>query len=51
MRDADLDVSEASLTRLAGDLDAMQRYLEQQTRRMDEVVDRVAAGWVADWIS
>ncbi|MEU5917521.1 WXG100 family type VII secretion target [Streptomyces sp. NPDC047141] len=45
MRNADLDVSEDGLTRLAGDLDAMQRYLEAQTRRMDEVVDRVAAGW------
>ncbi|MFF0276156.1 WXG100 family type VII secretion target [Streptomyces sp. NPDC094447] len=45
MRNADLDVSAESLTRLADDLDGMQRYLEQQTRRMDEVVDRVAAGW------
>ncbi|MEU8761067.1 WXG100 family type VII secretion target [Streptomyces sp. NPDC048659] len=45
MRDADLDVSAGELGRLAGDLDAMQEYLEQQTRRMDEVVDRVAAGW------
>ncbi|MGW5775963.1 WXG100 family type VII secretion target [Streptomyces sp. NPDC003863] len=45
MRNADLDVSEEGLTRLADDLDVMQRYLEQQTRRMDEVVDRVAAGW------
>ncbi|MEU5214984.1 WXG100 family type VII secretion target [Streptomyces sp. NPDC020807] len=45
MRNADLDVSEDGLTRLANDLDEMQRHLEQQTRRMDEVVDRVAAGW------
>ncbi|MER7539777.1 WXG100 family type VII secretion target [Streptomyces sp. NPDC097704] len=45
MRNADLDVSEDGLTRLADDLDAMQRHLEQQTRRMDEVVDRIATGW------
>ncbi|MFE7513064.1 WXG100 family type VII secretion target [Streptomyces sp. NPDC057540] len=45
VRDADLDVSEDGLTRLADELDVMQGYLEQQTRRMDEVVDRVAAGW------
>lgn len=45
MRNADLDVSEDGLTRLADELDKMQRHLEQQTRRMDEVVDRVAAGW------
>ncbi|MFE3069201.1 WXG100 family type VII secretion target [Streptomyces sp. NPDC059247] len=45
MRNADLDVSEDGLTRLANDLGEMQRYLERQTRRMDEVVDRVAAGW------
>ncbi|MFI1659045.1 WXG100 family type VII secretion target [Streptomyces sp. NPDC020472] len=45
VRNADLDVSEDGLTRLADELDEMQRHLEQQTRRMDEVVDRVAAGW------
>ncbi|MBD0709085.1 MULTISPECIES: WXG100 family type VII secretion target [unclassified Streptomyces] len=45
MRNADLDVSGDDLGRLAGDLDAMQRHLERQTRRMDEVVDRIAAGW------
>ncbi|MFE7550100.1 WXG100 family type VII secretion target [Streptomyces gardneri] len=45
MRNADLDVSEDGLTKLANDLDEMQRYLEQQTRAMDTVVDRVAAGW------
>ncbi|MFC9702338.1 WXG100 family type VII secretion target [Streptomyces sp. NPDC056943] len=45
MLNADLDVSEDGLTRLANDLDEMQRYLEQQTRAMDTVVDRVAAGW------
>ncbi|MER5306739.1 WXG100 family type VII secretion target [Streptomyces sp. NPDC002773] len=45
MQNADLDVSEDDLTRLANDLDEMQRHLEQQTRTMDEVVDRIAAGW------
>ncbi|MET9621143.1 WXG100 family type VII secretion target [Streptomyces sp. NPDC006464] len=45
MRNADLDVSEDGLTRLANDLDEMQRYLEQQTRAMDAVVDKIAAGW------
>ncbi|MFG2641190.1 WXG100 family type VII secretion target [Streptomyces sp. NPDC048370] len=45
MGNADLGVSEDSLTRLADDLDEMQGYLEQQIRRMDAVVDRIAAGW------
>ncbi|MCX5391763.1 WXG100 family type VII secretion target [Streptomyces sp. NBC_00094] len=45
MQNADLDVSEGELTKLAGDLDAMQGYLEQQTRRMDAIVDSIAAGW------
>ncbi|WP_329622526.1 WXG100 family type VII secretion target [Streptomyces sp. NBC_01255] len=45
MLNADLDVSGDALTGLANDLDEMQRYLEQQTRVMDGVVDRVAAGW------
>lgn len=57
MRDADhaggaadagnsgLKYTEDGLTRLADDLDAMQGYLEKQTRRMDEVVDAIAAGW------
>ncbi|MER8233265.1 WXG100 family type VII secretion target [Streptomyces sp. NPDC094049] len=45
MQNADLDVSGDDLTRLANDLDEMQRHLEQQTRTMDEVVDRIAAGW------
>lgn len=45
MRKGDLDVSEDGLTRLANDLDEMQGYLERQTRRMDEVVDKIAAGW------
>lgn len=42
---ADLDVSEDVLTRLAGDLDDMQRHLDGQVRRMDAIVDRIEAGW------
>ncbi|MFI8824364.1 WXG100 family type VII secretion target [Streptomyces sp. NPDC053431] len=45
MRDADLAVSEDNLSKLADDLDEMQRYLEKQIRGMDAVVDRIAAGW------
>ncbi|BAU84433.1 hypothetical protein SLA_3525 [Streptomyces laurentii] len=45
MRDGELLVSQDGLTRLADDLDGMQRYLEEQIRAMDEVVDRIAAGW------
>lgn len=45
MQDGDLQVSESNLTKLADDLDEMQRYLEQQVRRMDAVVDSIAAGW------
>ncbi|MFJ7204674.1 WXG100 family type VII secretion target [Streptomyces sp. NPDC098789] len=45
MQNSDLDVSQDDLGRLADDLDAMQSYLEEQTRRMDGVVDAVAAGW------
>ncbi|GGT20266.1 WXG100 family type VII secretion target [Streptomyces purpureus] len=45
MQNADLDVSEDGLSKLADDMDAMQRYLEQQTRRMDAVVDSIEAGW------
>ncbi|GGR42103.1 WXG100 family type VII secretion target [Streptomyces roseolus] len=45
MRKADLVVAEDGLTKLADDLDGTQRYLEQQIRAMDEVVDRIAAGW------
>ncbi|MET9885222.1 WXG100 family type VII secretion target [Streptomyces sp. NPDC006430] len=45
MQEGDLYVSEDGLTRLANDLDEMQGYLERQTRRMDEVVDKIAAGW------
>ncbi|MFJ7155740.1 WXG100 family type VII secretion target [Streptomyces sp. NPDC101118] len=42
---AHLDVSEDELTKLADDMDAMQAYLEQQTRRMDAVVDGIESGW------
>ncbi|MEU9009857.1 WXG100 family type VII secretion target [Streptomyces sp. NPDC048479] len=42
---ADLHVSDDDLTRLAGDLDDMQRHLDSQVRRMDAIVDRIAAGW------
>ncbi|MFJ9826757.1 WXG100 family type VII secretion target [Streptomyces sp. NPDC101160] len=42
---ADLKYTEDGLTKLADDLHAMQGYLEKQTRRMDEVVDTIAAGW------
>ncbi|MFI5983920.1 WXG100 family type VII secretion target [Streptomyces sp. NPDC051555] len=45
MRNSDLDVSQDDLGRLADDLDAMQSYLEEQTRRMDGDVDGIAAGW------
>ncbi|MFD7323217.1 WXG100 family type VII secretion target [Streptomyces sp. NPDC059875] len=45
---ADLDVSDSDLTRLAGDLDAMQEHLNGQVRRMDAVVDRIEAGWKSD---
>ncbi|WP_330331034.1 WXG100 family type VII secretion target [Streptomyces sp. NBC_00536] len=45
MQNSDLDVSQDDLGRLADDLDAMQAYLDEQTRRMDRVVDAVAAGW------
>ncbi|MGW0465132.1 WXG100 family type VII secretion target [Streptomyces sp. NPDC003027] len=48
MGNADLDVSDDDLTRLAGDLDAMQRHLDGQVRRMDAVVDRIEAGWKSD---
>ncbi|MCP3818379.1 WXG100 family type VII secretion target [Streptomyces sp. A3M-1-3] len=45
MQNAHLDVSEDELTKLAKDMDAMQAYLEQQTRRMDAIVDGIEAGW------
>ncbi|MFE5484223.1 WXG100 family type VII secretion target [Streptomyces sp. NPDC056527] len=48
MGNTDLDVSDDDLTRLAGDLDAMQRHLNGQVRRMDAVVDRIEGGWKGD---
>ncbi|MEV6580533.1 WXG100 family type VII secretion target [Streptomyces sp. NPDC051582] len=45
MQDGDLAVSEDGLTRLANDLDEMQRHLDRQVRAMDAVVDRIAGGW------
>ncbi|HCA87415.1 MAG TPA: WXG100 family type VII secretion target [Streptomyces sp.] len=45
MSGANLDVSEDKLTSLASDLDDMQRYLDKQAKRMDAVVDDIAAGW------
>ncbi|MFV0128251.1 WXG100 family type VII secretion target [Streptomyces sp. HMX112] len=45
MDNANLDVSDDDLTRLAGDLDEMQRHLDTQVRRMDAIVDRIEAGW------
>ncbi|MFI9581009.1 WXG100 family type VII secretion target [Streptomyces sp. NPDC052236] len=42
---ANLDVSDGDLTRLAGDLDDMQRHLNAQVKRMDAIVDRIEAGW------
>ncbi|MFI1398853.1 WXG100 family type VII secretion target [Streptomyces sp. NPDC020681] len=45
---ANLDVSDEDLTRLAGDLDDMQRHLDNQVRRMDAIVDRIEAGWKGD---
>ncbi|MEU6865041.1 WXG100 family type VII secretion target [Streptomyces sp. NPDC046876] len=45
MPDGGLEVSRDGLTGLADDLDEMQRHLEGQIRRMDAVVDSIAAGW------
>ncbi|ANP48255.1 WXG100 family type VII secretion target [Streptomyces griseochromogenes] len=42
---ADLRVSSQDLTKLAADLDDMQDHLDKQVRRMDELVDRIEAGW------
>src|SRR5690242_563156 len=42
---ADLRVSSEDLTKLANDLDDMQDHLTKQVRRMDELVDRIEAGW------
>ncbi|GAA2457214.1 WXG100 family type VII secretion target [Streptomyces mauvecolor] len=33
------------LTKLAGDLEDMQRHLDNQVRRMDGIVDRIQADW------
>ncbi|MFE6227176.1 WXG100 family type VII secretion target [Streptomyces sp. NPDC057854] len=44
----DLVVQDGALTRLADDLDVMQRHLDGQVRRMDAVVDRIEAGWQGD---
>ncbi|MFG2718121.1 WXG100 family type VII secretion target [Streptomyces sp. NPDC048416] len=33
------------LTKLAGDLEEMQRHLDDQVRRMDGIVDQIQARW------
>ncbi|MEU1215040.1 hypothetical protein ABZ424_22005 [Streptomyces sp. NPDC005790] len=38
-------MSSENLTKLADDLDEMQRYLDRQVRRMDAVVDAIEARW------
>ncbi len=43
--DPNLLVSSTDLTRLADDLDEMQRYLDRQVKRMDTVVDTIEARW------
>lgn len=43
--DPNLQVSSENLTKLADDLDEMQRYLDRQVRRMDAVVDTIEARW------
>ncbi|MFD6885328.1 WXG100 family type VII secretion target [Streptomyces sp. NPDC059957] len=43
--DPNLLVSGRQLTRLADDLDEMQRYLDRQVKRMDAVVDTIEARW------
>ncbi|MEU8971430.1 WXG100 family type VII secretion target [Streptomyces monashensis] len=42
---AELRASYKDLTKLAEDLDGMQVHLDRQVRLMDELVDRVEAGW------
>ncbi|MEU2877697.1 WXG100 family type VII secretion target [Streptomyces sp. NPDC007070] len=42
---ADLRASSQGLTKLANDLGDMQDHLDKQVRRMDELVDRIEAGW------
>lgn len=43
--DPNLRASSDGLTKLADDLDEMQRYLERQVKRMDAVVDAIEARW------
>ncbi|MFH8881268.1 WXG100 family type VII secretion target [Streptomyces californicus] len=38
-------MSNRHLTKLADDLDEMQRYLDRQVQRMDAVVDAIEARW------
>ncbi|MEU6771107.1 WXG100 family type VII secretion target [Streptomyces sp. NPDC046759] len=38
-------MSSTGLTKLAGDLGEMQDHLDKQIKRMDELVDRIEAGW------
>ncbi|MFR9796261.1 WXG100 family type VII secretion target [Streptomyces sp. MS06] len=42
---SDLRASSTGLTKLAGDLGDMQDHLDKQIKRMDELVDRIEAGW------
>lgn len=42
---SDLKVTDADLTKLAGDLDDMRDHLDRQVTRMDAIVDRIEAGW------
>jgi WXG100 family type VII secretion target len=43
--DPNLTVSGENLTKLANDLNDMQRYLDEQVKRMDTVVDAIEARW------
>lgn len=43
--DPNLQVNSENLTKLADDLDEMQRYLDRQVKRMDAVVDAIEARW------
>ncbi|MFG2561602.1 WXG100 family type VII secretion target [Streptomyces sp. NPDC048496] len=38
-------MSSENLTKLADDLDEMQRYLDRQVKRMDTVVDAIESRW------
>lgn len=40
-----LSVNSENLTKLADDLDDMQRYLDRQVKRMDSVVDAIEVRW------